>query len=89
LSLSIVPEIRNLQHEAGPNVCCFCLKALKRKRLGRPVFVCWSADCRNEENAARHRWRATQRRDALTALSRAVAAVGWSTRIITNAIGAP
>jgi len=88
LSTSIIPAIAELQRLAGPMKCCFCLKELKRKRgQGRPPFVCFSADCRTQEDTVRKQHRAALRRNALASLGRVVRSLGWSTETLAVLIG--
>ncbi len=53
---SKIPELAELQRNAGPGVCCLCLRELKPKPGGgRAPIICWSADCRAQEDMIRSR----------------------------------
>lgn len=86
--MSRVPELAELQTEAGKGRCCFCRRDIRKKRpSGNIARVCFRADCRiEEENArSRHRYAATR---GLRALRDVVAAIGWSTNAISRLTGA-
>ena len=86
MTLSRVPELRQLQALSGPGACCFCLRPLVRRGKTPPI-ACWSAECRGRLETARsnHRYAATR---GLRALRDVVAAIGWSTAALTHLTGA-
>lgn len=88
MSTGVVPEIRALQRECGPGVCCVCLNPITRKvTQGRARFFCRDLDCRREEDQMRRRYRLELKRGALLALRNVVAAVGWSTETLVRLVG--
>jgi hypothetical protein len=87
---SIVPELATLQRLAGPGVCAFCLRPMRRKPgRGRKPVACWSADCRTALDILRGKARHARGRRALAGLHAVVAALGYSTRTLARLIGAP
>lgn len=52
---STVPEIRQLQLEAGPGRCPFCERVLPKSKHRKPLHVCWREECRRAFDTAHSR----------------------------------